>query len=147
MRISRVGRLLASGAAAGCTATLPMTLVMLALHRRLPRDERWALPPRQIALRIAGRFGLRHRMAEPARSVTTLVSHFAFGAAMGAAYAPLGSVLPRSQGAQLTGGVLFGLLVWSGPRATSAYCRRPGCSLPRRNSPRAATSAGCPARG
>jgi uncharacterized membrane protein YagU involved in acid resistance len=102
---------LLAGAVAGFAATLPMTLAMLALHRRLPWHERYALPPRQITLRLAERFGLRRKMGEPARSGATLAAHFGYGALMGAAYAPLAKGLPVPRAAS---GVGFGLAAWAG---------------------------------
>ena len=102
---------LVAGAAAGSAATLCMTAVMMALHRALPRGQRYPLPPRQIALRVAEAVRLRREMNEPARSAATLAAHFAFGTATGVAYAPLAAAL-RSTPACAGAGVAFGLLVW-----------------------------------
>ena len=39
---------LATGAMAGFLATIPMTIAMELLHRRLPWTQRYPLPPREI---------------------------------------------------------------------------------------------------
>lgn len=39
---------LIAGSVAGCVATLPMTLAMEAMHRQLPPEEQYPLPPREI---------------------------------------------------------------------------------------------------
>ncbi len=43
---------LAIGAIAGFVATMAMTAAMRRLHRRLPANERYKLPPRELADRI-----------------------------------------------------------------------------------------------
>src|SRR5437879_2556421 len=64
------------GAAAGCIATVPMTWAMEAMHRRLPERERYPLPPRQIAMRVATEAGVKDRLDEAERLGVTLVGHF-----------------------------------------------------------------------
>lgn len=99
-----------AGALAGLVATAPMTAFMAAAHRALPIWERYPLPPRRIAMRLAGAVGLRHQLDEPQRQGLTLASHFGYGAVGGALFAAL------AQTAGATGplsGSLFGLGVWA----------------------------------
>lgn len=98
------------GAAAGCAATLPMTLVMEALHRRLPPSERYPLPPRRITMRMADAVGVRPCMSESERLAATLAAHFAMGTAAGATYGLLARDLP---GPAALKGAAFGLGVWA----------------------------------
>ena len=101
---------LASGAAAGLVATVPMTAAMVAMHRRLPAHERFPLPPRRITLRAAGKAGIRRHMDEPQRTAATLAAHFGYGAAGGML---LGSFTPRGPAKAAAAGAGFGLLVWA----------------------------------
>jgi uncharacterized membrane protein YagU involved in acid resistance len=98
------------GAMAGLLATIPMTLVMELMRRRLPSHERGRLPPRTIAMRAARRLGMRRRMDERQSRAVTLVTHFGFGAATGALYAPWARRLDPLP--PLLEGTLFGLGVW-----------------------------------
>lgn len=89
------------GALAGLAATLPMTAAMARLHRRLPPDQRHALPPREILAALAP----RRARTDADGAVATLVAHFAYGAAAGALFALQGR---RS----LAAGSAYGLAVW-----------------------------------
>lgn len=100
-----------TGAVAGAIATVPMTLVMGRLHKELPPQEQYPLPPRQITEEIAERVDVRDEMGEEETAWATLAAHFAYGAAMGAAYAVMPRFVARPG---LTGGVTYGLGVWSG---------------------------------
>ncbi|MDP2358896.1 MAG: hypothetical protein Q8M31_22955 [Beijerinckiaceae bacterium] len=91
-------------AISGFCATLPMTMVMWRLHRRLPSDERYALPPREVSDEAAGRV-VRGGSAGPPG---TLAAHFGYGAAAGAI---LGVLAPRPT---LVQGAGFGLAIWAG---------------------------------
>ncbi|EYB68444.1 hypothetical protein DEIPH_ctg023orf0033 [Deinococcus phoenicis] len=99
-------------AAAGCAATLPMSVWMLAAqHFLLPGRERYPLPPEQITEHAAEAVGLDTVAEnEPALKAATVFNHFAYGAAAGALYAPLRS-LP---GAPVVKGMGLGLFVWTG---------------------------------
>ncbi len=99
-------------ALAGCAATLPMSVWMLAAqHWLLPRRERYPLPPEQITEHAAEATGLDAVAGnEPVLKAATVVNHFAYGAAAGSLYTPL-RTLP---GSPVLKGVLLGLLVWSG---------------------------------
>ncbi len=69
------------GALAGTVATLPMTAAMNRLHRRLDKEDRYPLPPREIVGSVAP--GLPEDRARDA----SVVAHFAYGALCGAAIA------------------------------------------------------------
>jgi len=93
------------GALAGIAATFAMTAAMQRMHRLLPNDERYALPPREITDSIGGSPLLPASGAN--RSAAALANHFAFGALAGAIYAAL---FPRRGTAP---GVIYGLAVWA----------------------------------
>jgi hypothetical protein len=99
----------AVGAVSGAAATVPMTLAMAAMHRRLPSWQRYRLPPRTITLRLADRVGIGRHLDEPARSAATVTGHFGYGALVGAVYAvACGTRRDRP----LAAGAAFGLAVW-----------------------------------
>lgn len=100
-----------AGALAGLTATAPMTVAMLALHRRLPPEDRYALPPREIVESMAESLGVDDEIGEEAETGLAVSSHFAYGATAGALFGPL---TPKSQPAALAAGVGYGLAVWAG---------------------------------
>jgi hypothetical protein len=102
---------LALGAAAGCLATVPMTWAMEVLHRRLPREERYPLPPRQITMRLVEEAGGEDQPDEPERRDLTLLAHFGMGTAAGALY---GLVAHRQPLPGPVAGAGFGLAVWAG---------------------------------
>lgn len=97
------------GAIAGVAATVAMTLAADAMHRRLPRRERYPLPPREITQSLLSR-GAVQRLGEPGVQAATLASHAGFGAAAGALFWPLfrGTRWP------LLGGIGYALGVWAG---------------------------------
>jgi putative membrane protein len=103
-------RRLATGAAAGLMATVPMTAAMVAMHRQLPAWQRYALPPRRITMRAASKLGLRHKMDQEHRTAATLAAHFGYGTAVGAL---LGAFAPRGTTKAAVTGAGFGLLVWT----------------------------------
>ena len=103
--------MLLAGALAGLAATVPMTLAMEAMHRRLPHHERYALPPRKITMRAAGAARAGHRLDESERLGLTLAAHFGYGTAAGALYGPLAN---RVKGPAAVKGMGYGLLVWAG---------------------------------
>ena len=98
------------GALAGLAATLPMTAAMNLMHRRLPRGERYPLPPRQVAMRLTEKAGVREHLDEGERKALTVAGHFAYGAAVGALYAPLARHVPL---APPLAGATYGLAVWA----------------------------------
>jgi uncharacterized membrane protein YagU involved in acid resistance len=99
------------GAVAGFIATLPMTIVMLALHRQLPPGERYSLPPWQITRRLLRRTGAKkHVQDEEEENTVALVNHFGFGAAAGALYGLATSMFSIPS---IWGGLVFGIIVWA----------------------------------
>ena len=48
------------GAIAGFLGTIPMTIFMLAMHRFLPKWQRYALPPQKITEELADRADLEN---------------------------------------------------------------------------------------
>lgn len=102
---------LVTGAVAGLIATAPMTAVMVLMHRDLPAHERYPLPPRRVTMEIAEGAGIKGRLDEPERQGLTLFSHFAYGATIGAVYAPLARKIPLPPALSGAG---FGVAVWAG---------------------------------
>lgn len=99
------------GALAGFAATVPMTIVMLSLHRALPPQERDPLPPEDITQNAAQATNAEELVDEPEKHLAaTLTNHFGFGALAGALYAPTAS---RIAAPDLAKGVVWGLLVWA----------------------------------
>jgi hypothetical protein len=96
------------GAIAGIVATVAMTLAAEAMHRRLPRRERYPLPPREITESLLPARAVQ-RLGEPGIQAATLASHAGFGAAAGALFWPLfrGTRWP------VIGGVGYALGVWA----------------------------------
>lgn len=99
-----------AGALGGLAATAPMTLAMLAMHRALPRGQRYPLPPRKVTMNVLDALRLKRHLDEPQRKAATLVSHFGYGTVMGAIYAPLA---PRVRLPGVLTGVTWGLIVWT----------------------------------
>lgn len=94
------------GAAAGFAATVPMTIVMSVLHARLPSDEDYPLPPREIIDELAVRADLQADLNEEIKTAATFSGHFAYGAASGSLY-PLLISNPNP-----INGAVYGLGVW-----------------------------------
>jgi hypothetical protein len=86
-----------------------MTAAMKLGHRRLPRRERYPLPPRQITMKIAEEAGVAHQFTEDQKTRLTLLAHFAYGASMGSLYGLLTRENARAKTA-----LPFGLAVWAG---------------------------------
>ena len=101
---------LLKGALSGFVATLPMTIFMLSTQRLLPKRQQYELPPETITKELAHRAHIRRRLNKQLILGATTVSHFGYGAVMGAAYGPLQKRVPLPTILQ---GVLFGLLVWA----------------------------------
>jgi uncharacterized membrane protein YagU involved in acid resistance len=98
------------GAVAGLAATVPMTTAMDLMHRTLPEEEQYPLPPHEITMEVAEGAGVRHRMDQPSRVTATLVSHFGYGVATGALY---GEIEDRVNLPPVVKGVAYGLGVWA----------------------------------
>ena len=99
------------GALAGFIATAPMTVFMLTTQRFLPKGQQYELPPELITKELAHRAHVRWHMSKTQILAATLVSHFAYGAAMGALYSPLDKRLSLPN---VVKGVIFGVVVWAG---------------------------------
>jgi uncharacterized membrane protein YagU involved in acid resistance len=99
------------GAVAGLGATVPMTAAMEVMHSMLPEEEQYPLAPRIITMKAAEEVDLKGEMNETERTTATLVSHFAYGACVGALYAPLKEKIPLSP---VVAGACYGLAVWAG---------------------------------
>jgi hypothetical protein len=102
-----MNRWLAS-AIGGMAATLPMTAAMDAGHFLHPRDRREFLPPRKLTERTLELLGARDRVGREEIDALSLVLHYLYGGATGAAY-PL---LDRVPAPAPVRGVLLGLGVW-----------------------------------
>lgn len=94
----------ASGFASGAAATIPMTLAMLALRARMPREWFKTPPPRKITLNLLHCLGLARVLDRKQKSRLVGLSHFGYGAAAGALYGLMPRRLP---------GPLYGLAVWA----------------------------------
>ena len=103
------------GGVSGFIATLPMTLAMKSLHKQLPPDQQYPLPPRLITENIAQRAGMDQvvEKEEDAKSLT-LANHFLYGAAAGAVYGALTSPQTESPSYPQAAmqGTAFGLFLW-----------------------------------
>lgn len=103
---------LLKGAIAGTLATIPMTLVMSALFRRLPREQRYPLPPVLLTFRLARTLPGAPALEGRQLTATALAAHFAYGALTGAIY-PLFARTRLVQSAPLLMGPAYGLGVWA----------------------------------
>jgi len=97
------------GAIAGFTATVPMTLIAASLFERLPRRDRYPLPPRELTESAMATAGMPRPEEQTLRALT-LVSHFGFGAAAGALYGLLRRWPPAHPPVV---GVPYALAVWT----------------------------------
>lgn len=103
-----------TGFIAGILATIPMTVLMVVLHRFLKVQERYPLPPRVIMSRLlGGHLGIAATVEgvdATELQAMTLVSHFAYGGACGSLLAAIEHFvsLPRA-----VKGIVFGLVVWA----------------------------------
>ena len=100
-----------AGLVAGFSATIPMTLAMHWMHRRLPEHQRHSLPPRKITMAAARKADIHHEMSEPTRTLATYAAHFGFGATAGTL---MGAVFHKLPGPPLLRGIGTGLCVWAG---------------------------------
>jgi len=98
------------GAVGGLLATLPMSALMLGAHRRLPRREKYPLPPALIVDNALRKAGVPPSTLEPeTRERAVWSAHLLYGAAAGAVY---GALMPRPS--RPARGAAFGLGVWLG---------------------------------
>ncbi len=101
---------LIQGATAGFIATVPMTLFMRSAWKRLPAQEQYALPPRQVTRNVLGPRWF-FRLSPGKQTMLTLLLHFLFGAAAGSVYGMVEEKIPLRESVK---GPLAGLAVWTG---------------------------------
>jgi uncharacterized membrane protein YagU involved in acid resistance len=100
----KLGTRLLIGGIAGFVGTMAMTSAMQRLHRRLAEEDRYPLTPREIVDSTADAAGVA-LADESAKDITT-ISHFAYGAAMGALIGVMNPEPTKRSGA------LAGTAVW-----------------------------------
>lgn len=101
-----------SGAVAGLTATVPMTAAMAGMHRLLPPELSYPLPPRLITENVLETVNVEDQVPEEGERELSVVNHFAYGTAMGAIYAAGLESLDAKP--TMANGIAFGLGVWAG---------------------------------
>jgi len=101
---------LLKGSVAGFTATFPMTGVMEVLHKWLPLEQQYPLPPSDITSTLADAAGLEE-VDEAAHTPLTYADHFGYGTATGAGYALIADQLPFPKPIN---GMLYGFGIWAG---------------------------------
>ena len=103
---------LAAGFIAGTLATLPMTLVMVILHKLFVGGDEESLPPYKVTMQVSDKLGLwHHLLGDESRTSLALLAHFAYGGVGGIVYGAAQSLLRLP--AALTG-VLYAVLFWAG---------------------------------
>lgn len=100
-----------NGAVAGLLATIPMSAVMMAGRRLLPKASQVPLPPAQITKNALRAIDVDDEVSRNAELALTVVNHFGFGGATGALYGSL--CAPRSAAHAVATGCIYGLGVWS----------------------------------
>lgn len=98
------------GALAGMVATLAHTAVMFTLHPRLPKAQTQPLPPTEITAEVAARADIKTAQRGLGLTAATAASHFGYGAAAGALYAPIAA---RATKDGIGTGIGYGLAVWA----------------------------------
>ncbi|WP_187774673.1 hypothetical protein [Billgrantia pellis] len=98
-----------AGAIGGLLATVPMTLAMEALYRRLPREERYPLPPREITQGIVHKVQPDAPLDDERHAELSLLSHFGYGAFAGALY----PITRHEIAHPLVYGSAYGVAVWA----------------------------------
>jgi len=101
-RPPRLATRLLLGGIAGTVATLPMTVAVRAVHRRLPTGERYPAPPRELIDAVSG-----GTIGDDNARDLTLAAHYAYGAATGALIA---AAMPRPG---IAAGAAAGVGVWA----------------------------------
>jgi hypothetical protein len=95
------------GAISGIVATVAMTVAAERMFRRLPRSERYPLPPREITEQVVRELDLPLD-DDDALVAATLASHCAYGAATGVLYHAIRS--PRLRRPEWT--IAYAVFVW-----------------------------------
>lgn len=99
---------LLTGLIAGFIGTAAMTVAMEAMYRRLPKQEQYPLPPREITVAALQRLDMEPA-DEPSKFSWTMALHFGYGSAVGTLYAALMRKLPIPVWSK---GMAFGVMVW-----------------------------------
>lgn len=99
--LPRITSRLLLGALAGIAGTAAMTAAMNRMYQRLPRDEQYPLPPREITQGMLG------GSSEDSLQDRSTAAHFGFGAAAGAL---MGTISPS---ARPVTGAIAGLCIWA----------------------------------
>jgi len=97
------------GAAEGLTATVAMTVLMKTWRARLPRRQRYALPPRQIATETLQKANAVKHLDPAQRTIVANVAHYTYGAAAAVGYELLFGRRRSALGPSLG----FGLALWA----------------------------------
>lgn len=97
------------GGVAGALATVAMTAAMVCMHRRLPKRQRYGLPPEHIVNELLERTDADDQLSRRQFKSLSMVVHHGYGTTMGAAY---GILAPRVQTPRVLSGVCFGMAVW-----------------------------------
>ena len=100
------------GSMAGFAATAPMTGLMVGLHKQLPPEEKYPLPPRLITEEMADTAGVDQQLDESDRTKLALLNHYAYGALMGGLYGAMPPEWLRMS--PVARGIVYGLGVWAG---------------------------------
>lgn len=109
-----LSRSIVRGIGAGVVATTTMTAGMFVLQKAGLLGR---MPPRLLTERTLARFGLRRKTSRTTRKLLTAVTHYGFGATMGAIFEVGKNALAARHGrapdgAMIGSGVAFGTLVW-----------------------------------
>ena len=119
------------GAVSGFAATVPMTVVMESVWEDLPPQEQQPVYPSIITERVLGAGGIERHMTVEQHRVAALLSHFGYGAAMGAGYGFLRTICPCQPSCAGS------CMVWQCmPLVTTGTCQRCGSSRPIAEHPR-----------
>ena len=100
-----------AGLGAGFVGTVAMTMAMVAMHRRLPAEQRGPLPPYHVSMAAVQCLGIKRFMSQNARFATTMTLHFGYGTLVGALYIPFARLVA---GPYPLNGMAFGVLIWVG---------------------------------
>jgi uncharacterized membrane protein YagU involved in acid resistance len=99
------------GGLAGVLATVPMTVLMVLWHRRLPARQRDPLPPAQVTDSLLESVDLHDDLTPDQKLPFVFTNHFAYGAAMGSLYGLVAGSRPKQN--PISSGIIFGLTVWA----------------------------------
>jgi uncharacterized membrane protein YagU involved in acid resistance len=95
----------------GLISTIPMTIFMSSLFKKLPTHEQAPLPPRTIAMKLAEEANVKKDLSEKQKYIFTLFGHYSYGAFASSFFFPL---MKRLSISNYVGGACYGLLVWAG---------------------------------